>query len=660
MPRRSDASCRATSRLCPRRSRGTAERSRSTPATPSWPPSASRSRTRTTRSAPRVPRSTCAQGSPRSTSASPRASASALEVRIGLEAGEVVATPTDARQRLVTGEAVGIAAKLEQAAADGEIVVGEVAGRLIDHAARLEPLGPLEIKGKREPVQRVPARRAHAGRRRPSSAGWTPRSSAASASSPRCAGRSSARSTAARPARSVVVGPPGVGKSRLAAELTRRAKGVTTLWGRCLSYGEGITYWPLREVLAGAPESAERDAVLAALEAETPPPAPEIAWLFRQFCEAIAREQPLVLVFDDVHWAEPTFLELVEHLVGQGRGGRSSSSASRARSCSRSGRSSSKGVRTRTGSCSTRSRRGDGRASRGPGRRRCSSPTSAPASSRPPRATRSSSSSSSRSRSRAASPSARCRRRSRRCSRRASTGSARASGRCSSAGRSSGRSSRPTTSSRCSSPTPRRPRTRTCRTLAGARLRAARERRRLRLPPRPRAGGRLPRRPEAAPRGAARAYADRLDTRRRTSPTLDEFAGYHLEQAYRLRTELGESDRARSGSPRTAGAARRGWRSGAQARRHAGRDRICFGARPRSCRRTHRSRSELLCELGIACAQRESRRCPSTSCRRADRAARSQQAIRRIELRARIELEYVRLLRELCGRPRDELLDSHG
>ena len=118
----------------------------------------------------------------------------------------------------------------------------------------------------------------------------------------------------------VVVGSPGVGKSRLAAELTRRAKGVTTLWGRCLSYGEGITYWPLREVLDRAGASEERDAVLAALDAETPPPAPELAWLFRQFCEASAREKPLVLVFDDVHWAEPTFLELVEHLADKGTG----------------------------------------------------------------------------------------------------------------------------------------------------------------------------------------------------------------------------------------------------------------------------------------------------------------------------------------------------
>ena len=69
-----------------------------------------------------------------------------LEIRVGFEAGEVVATPTEARQRLVTGEAVGIASRLEQAAGSDEIVVGEVAGRLIDHAAELESLGDLPIK----------------------------------------------------------------------------------------------------------------------------------------------------------------------------------------------------------------------------------------------------------------------------------------------------------------------------------------------------------------------------------------------------------------------------------------------------------------------------------------------------------------------------------
>ena len=242
-----------------------------------------------------------------------------LEIRIGFETGEVVATATDARQRLVTGEAVGIAARLEQAAGSDEIFVGELAGRLIDHAANLDPLGELSIKGRKEPVRAYrlieladasPAfeRRLDAplvGRKRELAALRRQLKHAIDAASVRVA---------------VVVGPPGVGKSRLAAELTKRGKNMIALWGRCLSYGDGITYWPLREVVQQAEAGEERDAVLGALDADMPPPAPEIAWIFRQFCEAVAADKPLVLVFDDVHWAEPTFLELVELLVDRGQG----------------------------------------------------------------------------------------------------------------------------------------------------------------------------------------------------------------------------------------------------------------------------------------------------------------------------------------------------
>ena len=244
-----------------------------------------------------------------------------LEVRIGIETGEVVATPTDARQRLVTGEAVGIAAKLEAGGRRGR----DRRRRARRAADRPRRRARAARRGSRSRASASPCARTGCSTLSPTApafgqpSGRTARRSQARAR--RAAqSRSSARVDGAAVRVAVVVGSPGVGKSRLAAELTRRAKGVTTLWGRCLSYGDGITYWPLREALAQAAESEERDAVLAALDAETPPPAPEIAWLFRRFCEASARERPLVLVFDDVHWAEPTFLELVEHLADKGKG----------------------------------------------------------------------------------------------------------------------------------------------------------------------------------------------------------------------------------------------------------------------------------------------------------------------------------------------------
>ena len=322
-----------------------------------------------------------------------------LEVRIGIETGEVVATPTDARQRLVTGEAVGIASKLEAFAAADEIVVGEVTARLIDHSARLEPLGELEIKGlgrsvgafrlvELEETAPVFERRLDAplvGRKRELAALRRSLKRAVDGSTVRVA---------------LVTAPPGVGKSRLAAEFTRRAKGITTLSGRCLSYGDGITYWPLREVLRDAPESEERDAVLAALEAETPPPAPEIAWLFRRFCEASARAEP----------------SRSSSTTSTGRSRRSSSSsttsrtrardrfsssASRVTSCARRVPTSSAHAGTSTGSSSMPSRPTTPRPSSTGSAAASSNRTKGRASSRPPRETRSSSSSSSPSRSRA-------------------------------------------------------------------------------------------------------------------------------------------------------------------------------------------------------------------------------------------------------------------
>ena len=99
-----------------------------------------------------------------------------------------------------------------------------------------------------------------------------------------------------------VLGQPGIGKSRLARELLDGVAGEAgVLVGRCLPYGEGITFWPVREILPEEPLGGTREEIFSQV---------------RRRLEALARERPLVVCFDDVHWAEPTFLDLVQYLAG--------------------------------------------------------------------------------------------------------------------------------------------------------------------------------------------------------------------------------------------------------------------------------------------------------------------------------------------------------
>ena len=116
-----------------------------------------------------------------------------------------------------------------------------------------------------------------------------------------------------------ILGAPGIGKSRLARELIARADARVVV-GRCLSYGEGITYWPLAEIVqqVGDLESVVHDELarsrIAAALGEGAASSDEIAWGFRRLFEQLARERPLIAVVDDVHWAEPTLLDLIEYV----------------------------------------------------------------------------------------------------------------------------------------------------------------------------------------------------------------------------------------------------------------------------------------------------------------------------------------------------------
>ena len=260
-----------------------------------------------------------------------------IALRIGLNTGVVVAGEATARQSIVTGDAVNVAARLEQHAGAGETLIGETTFRLVRNAVDVEPVEPIPAKGKSEAVRAVRLV-AVRGDSRP----------VAVRLDVSMIGRDGELATlrqafdeavADRSCRLIVaVGEPGVGKSRLAAELLTSVAGAATiLGGRCLSYGEGITYWPLREIIeqaAGVQEtnSAERalESVIALLaEADRgqeaalalaqavglgagSASADDIAWAARRLFETLARERPLVVHLEDLHWAEPAFLDLVE------------------------------------------------------------------------------------------------------------------------------------------------------------------------------------------------------------------------------------------------------------------------------------------------------------------------------------------------------------
>jgi tetratricopeptide (TPR) repeat protein len=253
-----------------------------------------------------------------------------IETRTGVSTGEVVA---GAGETLVTGDPVNVAARLEQSARRGEILLGDGTFRLVRDVALVEPVGELALRGKTRQVSAwrllsvLPDLPAFARALATPFVGREEELGALEAAFERAAAERCCQLV-------TVLGQPGIGKSRLVRELaTTVGDRARILVGRCLPYGEGITYWPLVDIVrqvAGKDPQAVVSALLAddedgGLVAELVAAAvgasermgstDEIKWAVRKLLEGLACDQPLVVVVEDLHWAERTFLDLLEYLA---------------------------------------------------------------------------------------------------------------------------------------------------------------------------------------------------------------------------------------------------------------------------------------------------------------------------------------------------------
>src|SRR5262245_57813328 len=269
-----------------------------------------------------------------------------IEVRTGVNTGEVIAGDPTLHDTFVTGATVNVAERLEEAASSGEILIGEETFRLARDAIRVEPLEPLTLKGTGDPVlayrllEVYPGVPAHARRFDSPMVDRRRELALLHDAFQRCV---RVREHACH--LFTVLGSAGMGKSRVVAEALRTIGGeATVLWGSCLSYGEGITFWPVLDVVKQATGITDEDTpdeartrIAAKLEgeqaaervaervagliglAEVGGTAEEGFWGVRKLLEALARKRPLIAVFDDLNWAEPTFLDLIEHVADWSR-----------------------------------------------------------------------------------------------------------------------------------------------------------------------------------------------------------------------------------------------------------------------------------------------------------------------------------------------------
>ena len=266
-----------------------------------------------------------------------------LQGRIGINSGEVMAGDHLQGHLIVTGPAVTVAKRFEEAAAANEILISEATHRLVRDAVVVEPISHRAVKGGETlDAHAVVEVRPHtSGRARRFDTPLVDREQEFSA----------LLNTFEKVVESrechllTVLGDAGVGKSRLVQEFAREVGAeATVLHGRCLPYGEGITYWPLADVvrdivssdgatdvepsaeaIAALLPDEERAGLIADLISEALGLSGSVAgseqtfWAVRKLFESLAQTRPLVVVFDDLQWAEPTFLDLVDYLADHTR-----------------------------------------------------------------------------------------------------------------------------------------------------------------------------------------------------------------------------------------------------------------------------------------------------------------------------------------------------
>jgi class 3 adenylate cyclase/predicted ATPase len=263
-----------------------------------------------------------------------------LEIRVGINTGEVVVGDPGSMQTIASGDPVNIAARLQQAAKPGEVLLGRETYRLVEGRITAGPLESFSLKGKTEEVKTWRLDEVQAGAERVFRRLSSP-----------LVDREEERRVLHDVYRraledqtcqlAAVLGPPGIGKTRLAQEFAAQLLGPNVVSGRCLPYGEGMTFWPVvgmvrslaeigpgespaearRLLRALVPEGPDTELVERGVAGllgvgERPARSEEAFWALRRLFEGLARARPLVLVFEDLQWAEPTLLDMLEYIAG--------------------------------------------------------------------------------------------------------------------------------------------------------------------------------------------------------------------------------------------------------------------------------------------------------------------------------------------------------